>query len=214
MIFLIDLLGLYSSFSRGPWVSFFVAFILYNLFVKESKKREHVILLVLLISVITLFQFESSLLFRITSILDFDDNKSNALRLLYWWNAIDVFLADNVNTIFGIGLGKTGGHSIAMMVTESGILKRLVEGGIILFFTYYIMIIYILFKVFKIIKSISNEYVKTNMMCVLCMMLLILTDDITLQITENFFISSVLWMCVAYLFYFAKKQEINHNEKA
>ena len=129
------------------------------------------------------------------SIKDFEYDASNALRLAFWLNAINTIFYDAYNFLFGIGVASTGSLGLgttSITVTESGILKRWMEGGMFMMLLYYGFIFLFLRYMVKVCKSFPREGVYI-LSCLIC----ILIEDITLQITESLNISFMFWLLAA-----------------
>ncbi|WP_196594226.1 oligosaccharide repeat unit polymerase [Pectinatus sottacetonis] len=217
IFFFINIMGLYASYSRGPWVAFIIAFSFYTILNKLGDRitfrkilkilRSFVLILLIIATCIYFFRdnyYIGLFINRIFSIIIWNDSTTtispNMLRFYYWLNAISIFTKNYINFLFGIGIGSTGGSAFAITVTESGILKRLVEGGIILFIIHY-YIIYLIMKAGIKYKGVNRPKV----IYALSVMMLILTDDVTEQITESVDISMIFWFICAVILFFIRK---------
>ena len=205
------LYGVYISYSRGTWIATICALIVYySLYLKRGFRKRNTILFILVIVVCSgLYTIENNNLIEkfFLSICDFDNNKSNVGRMAAWLYSIDIFTSNIQNLLFGIGLSKTGAFSTATFVTESGVLKKLVEGGIVLASIYYMIIITLLCKLMKCIMKTSLVEYRNKFIYLLSVIVLILIHDITLQITEDCSISFMLWYALAWII-------INSDNKA
>lgn len=208
IMFLVDILGMISTFSRNSWFSFFVAFIIYNYLCLKLKNKSvsnnrlqiTIILLFVLILIFFVITDSNVILNRIISMGDFDginDGGSNTMRMIAWLSSINIFIDNINNTLFGIGVAATGNSPDVIIITESGILKRLVEGGIILAVYYYFMLMYILYVANKLMRF--NTVFTLEIPVIVSVVLLILVDDLGLQITEQVNISMLLWLMLGYI---------------
>lgn len=221
LLFLVMLLGLVLTFSRGPWVAFVIGFLVYILFQFKNNmmniiKKNHIMLLAFVIIVIMLTQLNniegiSQFYSSASTISDFEDNKSNALRLFFWLNAISIIISDIGNFIFGVGLATTGSqireYPFIFTVTESGVLKRWVEGGLLIFAVYYSM----LYQYYKC--YIYQKLSLPDMDFTISVLIVILVEDCVLQVTESATILYIFWSCIAYgIILSSKKRGISRYE--
>jgi len=198
--------AIFTTQSRGPLVATTLAtiFLLYN-FNSFLRKKVFIIFIpiIILIGFIILSDFNTgnSLLdyyfHRVRSIFDWESERSNVDRAFLWLTALEMF---SNNILLGIGICATGSwdptwtHSLT--VTESGVLQRLVELGILGFVIYYGFVILLIKNIAKRIKYLPKEKVKETLLCISCA-ILILVDDCTLQVTEEFMITFFLWFFMA-----------------
>lgn len=127
-------------------------------------------------------------LYRMRKIIDWSGDAGNVGRIKLWNNALDWFKTDR---LFGIGPSKTGSWgSGSLGVTESGLLKRLCELGIVGFSLYYFMVV-------TIIKNGVINYKKANKENKLIYILffgvlaMVMINDVTLQSTEEIMVTFI-----------------------
>ena len=195
--------GLWSSGSRGPLVAFIVSCIFMYIVSgndpqKKIKKVIRLLLLLMFIIVIIAllydkFQPLNSIVSKIKTIFVWDEyGSSNARRVSMWIRSLDMIYN---NIIFGVGPAATGGNT--GFVTESGLLKRFVETGVIIAGVYYLFIFMIIKNGIKSSKRESNEFYSLGMGIFISIMI----EDIVLQITEEISIVFFLWFAISLLFY-------------
>lgn len=208
LLFIIFICGVIISYSRGSWLATLIGLgvYFYLLLKKKNLSRIQKIILYFIIFIggalycgnmndndVALFNF-------INSIGDFETNQSNVGRMYAWMLAVDTLTSDIHNLVFGIGFAKTGAFSTSLFVTESGVLKRLVEGGIFFGFIYYTMIVFFMLKLNLIMKNESCEKNKLKLIYLIAVITLILLHDITLQVTEDCSISFAFWYVISWIF--------------
>ena len=200
---LIGFCGLLATHSRGPLVAFIIAFVIFvSLYIFYQygisiKRIFYVFMCVFLSMPLLVYIVNGNDVFYewLLSIKDFEYDASNALRLAFWLNAINTIFYDAYNFLFGIGVASTGSLGLgttSITVTESGILKRWMEGGMFMMLLYYGFIFLFLRYMVKVCKSFPREGVYI-LSCLIC----ILIEDITLQITESLNISFMFWLLAA-----------------
>ena len=151
LCFILCIFGLLSTQSRGPLVSFIVSFI-FMLCLLEYKRTEKIFNTVLknifrilfvgfVLFLIIAFldgrnEFITTIVSRVQTITMWSgQDASNALRRQRWELGLQYFLQ---NPIIGYGISSTGTHSITGINVESGIIKKLVETGLVGFVLYYV----------------------------------------------------------------------------
>ena len=82
------------------------------------------------------------------------------------------------------------------MVTESGVLKRFVEGGLFMMILNYLIIFKIIALGIKNLKK-QNIKVKREIIYAISCITVILIDDCTLQVTEDIGTSCLFWLFMA-----------------
>ncbi len=131
---------------------------------------------------------------RVRSILDWSGDPGNIGRLHLWRNALDLFKS---NIWFGIGPSKTGAwNDASIVVTESGVLKRLCELGLIGFILHYYFVACILIKGVRTYRK-QDPATKHPMTFWFSLVIAILINDCTLQATEEIMISFYMWTAFA-----------------
>lgn len=195
--------------SRGPLVAFGAALVLQflmNSYISQRHSLKRLVASALLsagaltVLVIMFGTFQTGIavvdnfLHRIRSILDWEGDAGNVGRLEYWNQAIVWFKS---NIWFGIGPSKTGSWgSGAIGVTESGVLKRLCELGLIGFTLFYYFLARVVYKGIKRYKYASNA-TKQRLTFFFALATAMLINDCTLQSTEEIMIAFFLWVAFA-----------------
>lgn len=210
-----EYLTILATSSRGPLVSFFCAIVFFYFidvfFItkKKSKKYKFVLLgvaaaiLLMIILNIHVDATKSSVsyfVFRIQNVFNWTGDAGNVGRILKWKNAIeDWFL---ISPFWGIGPSKTGSWGAASLgVTESGILKRLCELGIIGAILFYLFIFYIV----KNFTKVENVTYKREMLLWMSIFVGIFVNDITVQTTEEIMVSFWFWCALGGIYYLKRK---------
>lgn len=186
--------------SRGPLVSFFCAIVfLYYIEVFKIKKSRNkktkfiltfffaigVLLFILTLNVNPADSSIAYFIYRIQNIFNWTGDAGNSGRILIWNNAINEWFMKS--PILGIGPSKTGSWGDGSLgVTESGLLKRLCELGIVGFILFYGLIAYIL----KNATSVKN---KSEMVFWIAIFIGIFVNDITVQSTEEIMVAYWWW---------------------
>lgn len=213
-----NIFGELSTSSRGPLVALvvgmFVLYSIYNYFFIDKKKTMYIkiiisciLSIVIVISIVIIFNTNFStdnktlnyFLQRIRLIFDWENEGANVQRKMVWNYYITMF-KDNIFS--GIGIAATGSKDVgivSMRPTESGVLKRFVELGIIGAIIHYCIVMSIIFKGMLNIGKVSksNRYIAILAISVI---IAILVEDFVLQITESIMISFFMWFFLAILF--------------
>lgn len=194
-----------TTSSRGPLVATFLALILayiinqYRISKKKKKEKRVVVWLVvlcLLLAGVAILKSTFTVgnetinyfLYRARQIINWTSDAGNVGRLHIWQRTIEWFKTD---VFFGIGPSKTGSWGEAALgVTESGVLKRLCELGIIGFTIYYLFIFFVMKKGIKNYKSADRQK-KINYILYFSIVICVLINDITLQSTEEIIVSFI-----------------------
>lgn len=203
---LISYFSILTTSSRGPFVSctvgLSVMFMLNYLIKNKSinKKMTFFLIAIILITIVYLF-LQSGIntgngaidyfLKRVRSITNWTSEGGNLGRIKLWNRTVEWF---KESPVFGIGPSKTGSWGEASRgVTESGLLKRLCELGIVGFIIYYSLIVRILLIGKRIYGKLKIDE-KRQFIMYIGIILLVLVNDLTLQSTEEiqvFFILSI-----------------------
>lgn len=154
LIGLLSIIGLFCTQSRGPLVGFAVGFAIMVFIHNYSMNRNArlpflegglkavgaLCVLYILIKWLSNYnEIANTIYQRIQTILVWNSTESaNYQRMSKWQEAFDLF---KMNPIFGIGVSSTGSRAATGIVLESGVLKKLVETGIIGFALYYYIMI-------------------------------------------------------------------------
>ena len=151
-------------------------------------------------------------IYRFTSAFDFKTEWGNLERLKRWTYYLGLFMEQ---PMFGYGLASTSAmvksnqmvtsHGIT---TESGILGRLVESGIVGTLAYYLFLSACIWKGFKGICKRENRRTETRYM-VIGIIALLLVEDIILQVSLDIFCNFLMWFVLAY----ALNQTMDGKEK-
>lgn len=213
-------LSILATGSRGPLVSFFCAIIfLYyaDVFLinkKVSKKRKFVLaglLGVLALYVLLMIDVDptsnsvSYFVYRVQNIFNWTGDAGNSGRILLWNNAFNNWFLKA--PLFGIGPSKTGSWGNGSLgVTESGLLKRLCELGIIGFLFFYA---FIFNNIKKCIICCDNSS-KKEVIFWMSIIVAIFINDITVQSTEEIMVA-FWWWCALGAIYYLKR--INKKRK-
>ncbi|WP_241428624.1 O-antigen ligase family protein [Clostridium acetobutylicum] len=227
--FFVDILGIVSTNSRGPFVATGIAisvfFIIYYIYIMGRKQTIYkkicviilaffVLILILLgLSYLTSYtgnvnnQVLNYLIYRAKSIFDWNSDGSNLLRKYYWISFINLFRR---NFLYGIGISSTGAlvDTVSIGPTESGVLKRFVELGIFGAAIYYLFVCIVFVSVFRCLNKLKDNYEKkiviiTLFSAVFCLFI----NDITYQIFENFQVMFFNWFIYGMLVVMLFKKE-------
>lgn len=216
---IIEIMGLFTTQSRGPMVAFFISFmILYFLLTNNEKKnilQERririlfgVIGICILVSIISSnFNFNNmtvnTIFIRIRQIFDWKSDTANVTRLNIISNAFSIFKS---HLWFGMGIGSTGSEKSAIMVTESGILGQLVDLGIVGTVFNIMISVQVLIRTYYIRKS---EY-KPLYLLLLTIVIAVMVENIILQIYGN--IETMIIYYTVLGFMLAIDREIKFNK--
>ncbi len=223
--FIIDIIGIISTNSRGPLVATVfgsIIFItLYYIFIvlrsnKINKKFFGVVIIFLLILVMLFVinyisnyngeidnYYVNSTIYRLRSIFDWSNDVSNVQRKSFWTYFLNVF---RKNYLYGTGIGSTGSRvgTTSIGPTESGVLKRFVELGVFGGMLFYLIIGTIFTCAFKfLIKSKNNIRIMLILITLLASVFVVFIDDITYQVCEiqqtmffNWFIYGIIILII------------------
>lgn len=204
---ILNCIGMILTQSRGPIVAVLVSILTYYILNGSVKKYDKKIIrrigiVIILFLIAYIFIFELGVLNdtglqpfveRAKTVLVWTNNEydhSNATRMNIWRYWIEQI---KFHPVFGIGIGVTGSdRTVTMGVTESAILKRLVELGIVgtvLSFSLY-------FRFFKLAnkKIFSNHFSKKEVLVVYSIFVMLVVEGLVLQIDEYFQATSVFWI--------------------
>lgn len=210
------LLGIIFTGSRAPLISAIAGILLmyysFSKYNKAGRKTQISLMIGFFVSVLFLLflsiapDFSTGITFvdntisRFSSVFNFSSEWGNKERLLRWAYYINVF---KHNCLTGIGIATTSAEvqtninvTAHGITTESGILARLVETGIIGTLPYYFFFlgfsILALKEMRKYIKCGFNEYfVVVGILC------LFLIEDIVLQISLDIFGTFIIYLIIA-----------------
>lgn len=214
-----------STSSRGPLaangIALFLMYILYSYYEQKSIKKILSYIIIALGALVAYLILTSNIrsdneminyfLIRIRSIIDWHHEGANITRTIIWNNSIENYFKQA--PVFGIGASKTGSWSYPNMhepysigVTESGMLKKLCELGIVGVVLYYGFIISIIAKGIKSFKVISQKS-KVELIGYFGFLIAVLINDITLQTTEEIMVSFQMWAALAGIYVTSNKVE-------
>ncbi len=194
LISLLNFIALLMTQSRGPLMGFVIAFLVLNYFDSYRKTGKYVNSMLLLmikclgigcILLIILYVFGkdnafiTTILKRTQTISEWSGaDNSNMLRQKYWKIGLSYF---EKYPIFGYGVSTSGTHSITHINVESGVIKKLMETGIIGFSLYYVMFIgNVIASLRKCIRR-KGEYYPLAIAVIIA----IFIENIVLQIIES-----------------------------
>jgi O-antigen ligase len=200
---LLSYFGIFTTQSRGPLVATTVALGLCWLALHPRKRKKILLFSICCSPFFILFLFSSIqtgiplldfYLHRIQSIFNWTGDAGNLGRIVLWLNALQMW-SESIWT--GIGVSATGSWGEASLtVTESGVLKRLVETGIIGFVSYYGFLTLLVYNILVKLKNLTKEKYLETILC-LGVAVCVLIDDITLQVTEEVMVAFFLWFALA-----------------
>lgn len=213
--FILNVGGLLCTQSRGPLAAFIVGMFLLLFFNDNVYDRKRnlkilkrislvVIVFLALWGIITVLsnynQFINTIYRRFLTILEWGStNASNYERSQRWRNAYNLF---KENPVFGYGISSTGPHASTGIITESGILKVLVEVGVVGFLLYYGTLISCTLPNLKIVLRNRDKYASLA----ISVLAAIFIENIVLQIVESVTAFFLLSLFCSYLLY--KRVEI------
>lgn len=224
---LIFILGIFSTGSRGPLVSLFggllFGYIIYSIVISSNRKRNVIILSILfvvaIISLLLILRINtdniqnSALSFaihRIQTIFDWSNDPGNVGRIVRWKFGIDLF---KQNPVFGIGVAATGAKGLgefSLGVTESGVIKKLAELGIVGSIIYYAQIFYIGKISFNKITS-KNEDIdrKIFILLLLSAIVTVSIEEFIYQALEAEVVAFYFWTYIALIFKSSKDKGLS-----
>lgn len=207
--FALCFLGLLATQSRGPLVGFIVAFFVLiclleyqktgNLFNTAIKNLIGVALIFGVLYLIVLFlngknDFVTTIYSRIETITMWQgEDYSNALRKSRWELGLKLFYE---NPIIGYGVSSTGNHAITGINVESGVIKKLVETGIIGFLIYYVMFGLYIIRGMKTCIRCKAEFHPVSMAIIIA----VFVENMVLQSIESVAVFMLFIINFTYLF--------------
>ena len=218
IIVILDLMGLMATGSRGPLLFCIVGIaVMYIYFFKQKIVGKNTFLkIILLVMLAFLFvviliinpEFSigvpaiDTLISRFSSVFNTKEY-GNAERLTLWAYYLNKF---SQKPIMGYGIATTSAliatntyATYNNIVTESGVIARLVETGLMGTLTYYCFMLTVLES--SIQGSLKTKYEGTyrnTAIFVIGVVVLILLEDIILQISLDLFCTFALWMILAF----------------
>lgn len=217
--FLIISVGILTTGSRGYYVSYFVGvcMMLFLNVKRRGMRRATVIkgiLIIILVAIACVFIFATNyltgvsfidtILSRCRSIINFSDNKANVTRYAIWMRSLQRWLE---HFWFGSGAQCTDArYSQYIGVTESGVLKRLVELGFIgTILQYSTMIVPITSGIKKFNKS-PVEF--QPFIFFISLITSLLVEDIVLQQYTSMEYTIFIWTAMSFILTANKREEL------
>ena len=213
-IIILDFIGLFCTGSRGPLICTVLGIIImYYYYYRKGNLKKNTMVLIFLLAMFSIFFVLALALFpnvktgnntidfmiyRFSSAFNFQTEWGNVERSARWEYYINMFLDKPIS---GYGIATTSAAvetnkavSIHGITTESGVLARLVETGLIGTISYYLFIILCIKNVLK--KNI--KYLSDEQIVVVGGIALILVEDIILQISLDLFCTFIFFFIMAY----------------
>jgi hypothetical protein len=212
LLFIASIACMIFSYTRGAYLIFIIGILTISALHLQNVKRafKFTLITTILILVFSMVLDLNIFLSRLAGFLDFKNEGGNVERLLKWMNAIKIFLN---NFWVGTAPGSTGSVGVSKedaweyansygVVTESYVLKVLVENGV---FVGAFFILFYLFSIYKAFKFLNHPAKKL----LVAIFLAIVIESFTLQSLESPLISMIFWLCFSSLVY--DKEELNNN---
>jgi len=224
VVFALNIIGVVATASRGPLVATLIGvcvlYILYNTFLLKSNRADEILMviikilllvcaIIIFISVVANYSGDNPILQMFYSIIDWEKDTGNVTRL-YKWNYY--FSAFKDNWFTGIGIAATGSSNLGAGsegVTESGVIKKLVELGLFGFILYYSIVFGIIIKGYAKLKQLTEKN-KRIVILGISIASLILIEDVVVQIMESTIIAVLFWSSLA-LINIGCHNSINHK---
>lgn len=225
LIGILSFVAILATGSRGPLVSFFVALAFFYfadtfwIQKRRSKKDKFflvgigclsLLIIVLSVEVDPASSSISYFIYRIQNIFNWKGDAGNSGRILIWKKAVQEWFLKS--PIIGIGPSKTGSWGDGSLgVTESGILKKLCELGIVGTGLFYLNVFYLL----KGCLKLHNKKYKKEAIFWLAIFIGIFVNEITVQSTEEIMVAFWWWCSLGAIFYlkiFDKKEKNLYEE--
>lgn len=221
----LELVGILCTGSRGPLIGSLlgVVFMYYYFYKQNGIKRNSFLAIVILVFatimlLIVMMAFPNFstgieaidfMIYRVTSALNFSTEWGNVERLSRWTYYINRFLKKPI-TGYGIATTSAAVKSNSMVTlhgitTESGLLARLVETGLLGTISYFCFLA-------RTIRCGCKETIKQDetIIFVLGIVVLFMIEDIILQISLDLFCTFILWFALAY----AVNMKLNNKKQA
>lgn len=202
-------LTILSTGSRGPLVACFLGIlvmIIMNDYANKGLTPKRLsafiasIVGVVLIWILLTSDFQVSnptanyFLNRVRSILDWKNDSGNTGRIVIWNYYLNIA---KEHYWFGIGPSQTGSWNLGGLygVTESGILKRFCELGIVGLVLHYSFVIGIIFHGVRCYKK--GHGFDRDLIFYFGLFVAVFVDDIILQATEEIIVAFLMWFALA-----------------
>lgn len=222
----IHLLGIFSTGSRGPLVgllagiAFFI--VIYAIVISDNRKKNIIflgiafavgIMALLLILSIDASKIDnpttSFILHRIQTIFNWSTDPGNVQRIESWQFGLDLF---KESPMFGAGIAATGAKgvgSFSLGVTESGVIKKLAEVGIIGFIIIYAQYAYIVkTSVSTIIMKKYPLKQRIFILLLLSAVVSVFVEEFIYQALEAEVVAFYFWTFIALIFKCSKEDYI------
>lgn len=209
--FVLNIIGLLTTSSRGPLVAVVIACLGYYLYSKgnisQVKKWLKVIGIAAIVAAVFIIVARFSqnetiqyFVYRLSAITDWTHDAGNVGRISRWTRTFDMW---SNNKLFGIGVSATGSWDLRYVIitTESGALKRLVELGIVGMILYYGDILSAFCVSMADLKRNKRRSKKNFVIFCWMGVLCVLIEDSVLQVTEEVAIAYLFWTLVTLALY-------------
>ena len=213
----IMLLGIFATGSRAPLLSTVIGITLMYYYKAKIGKGNKKLLLGILVAIFgilflvvftTLFpNFKTGILFfdtvysRFATTFDFKQEWGNVERLARWGYYLNRFIR---NPVIGYGIASTSAAVASNtyatahgVTTESGIIGRLVETGLIGCIPYYCMFFYVIIFSLKRLKGYTKSGKNSIMFALIGIISLFLVEDAVLQVSLDIFATFSVWLFLA-----------------
>lgn len=208
--FIVISIGVFTTGSRGYYVSYIIGLLFLYLSTGKGFKKQQIYKVCFILVLITLavyfligtdittgIDFIDNILSRARLIFDWDSEIANVHRVEKWANAIQSW---GNNILFGNGASCTEPrYSHYTSVTESGVLKRLVELGLVgTVLQYATMFVPLSAGVKRYRRSEKKD---TLVIFFLSVIITFLVEDIVLQRYVSVEYTIILWTAISYIAY-------------
>lgn len=216
----IILLGIFATGSRAPLLSTvigIVAMYYYKERLGRGNKKFMTWCLIGIFGLLFLFllttffpnfktgiSFVDTMYSRFATTLDFKQEWGNVERLARWSYYLGKFVK---NPIFGYGIASTSAAvasnayaTVHGVTTESGIIGRLVETGIIGCIPYYCMFFSAISLSYKRLKGYAKERRESTFFALIGTVVLFLVEDAVLQVSLDIFATFAVWLFIAFCY--------------
>jgi hypothetical protein len=230
-IFIVNVIGILCTSSRGPLVATVIATIffifLYNISAISADVRKIYMLIALMILIFILMYiginfilnyhaqpdniYLNTFMGRIQSVFNWNTDGSNIQRKYFWQYFMNIF---KNNFMYGIGVSSTGANISTTSIgpTESGVLKRFVELGIFGGFIYYFIIILIFLIIIRYLLIKNNNYNEKLLIVTLTSSIIATNiDDITYQVCEEIQVMFFFWLFIGIILFIINKSKSSNK---
>lgn len=203
VMFVIQVLGLITTGSRGPIVALIVGVLFYFYYLNlQSNKRQKILGAIFFISIVLIVLYlwqptltakvnvaENPVLYRVLSIFNWQDDVGNVGRVDKWTYYIKQ-ISDK--PILGYGIGYCEG---TYGVAESSPLQQAVEIGIPVTILYYLFIFATFRSSRRAISSTDNHYLIASFAAIVSL----LVESLILQVYDNTVVGVIFWLSLAFV---------------